>query len=298
MHIDNGFIVSAFQPRRTKPAFDDAPNPAAKATMAPLARGMSNEKYLVLKKADDHQKELQAKVGKVFDNEQMKAQNDRKNRVRQKLEKLVEHLKILRKLFSGNPKEMARALTQVFKDLKAALKEFKDATKGQMDLSFSASAAVVAPPANVPAGATTTAAAESVAKDAEDEAGERAGEAQATFESADTAAETPAAATAGVTEAFKGTVTHDELVGAVRREIGRDGLQFIKELKGILAYIDEKMLTPARLQKKTQKPNEDMDKVFEAMDKELKELRKEMQDMERDLKQGVAQTGTVLDITA
>ncbi|ESQ86781.1 hypothetical protein ABAC460_22280 [Asticcacaulis sp. AC460] len=292
MYIDQGFIISAYQPRRTKPAFEDAPNPAANVTMAPLARGMSNEKYFALKKADDHQKELQAKVGKVFDNEQMKAHTERKNRVRAKLEKLMEHLKILRKLFSGNPKEMARALTQVFKDLKAALKEFKEATKGQMDLSVSASAAIVPPPADTavtPPGTET--------KEGEAEADKADAETEATADSAEAATETTSAAPTA-TEEPKGTVTHEELVGAVRREIGQDGLKFLKELKGILSYIEEKMLQPARLQKASQKPDKDMDKVFEAMDKELKELLKEMKDMERDLKQGVAETGTVLDITA
>ncbi|EGF92204.1 hypothetical protein ABI_06370 [Asticcacaulis biprosthecium C19] len=288
MYIDQGFILSAYQPRRTKLAFEDAPNPTANVTMAPLARGMSNEKYLALKKADDHQKELQSKVGKVFDNEQMKAHTERKNRVRQKLEKLMEHLKILRKLFSGNPKEMARALTQVFKDLKAALKEFKDATKGQMDLSFSASAAVVPPP--------TDSAAQSDVKDGDTDADKADAETEATAETAEPEAESVPASASATTEDPNATVTHDELVGAVRREIGQDGLKFLKELKAILAHIEEKMLQPARLQKAAQKPDKDMDKVFEAMDEELKELLKEMKDMERDLKQGVAETGTVLDI--
>lgn len=269
MNVDNGYIVSAFVRRPAPPPFPEAPNPAAKAVERPLARGMSNEKYALLKKADDHRKELQDKTSKAMDTPEMRVQNDAKTRAREKLKAIVEKLKILKKLFSGNAKEMARAMTQVFKELKAALKEFKEAGKTQMD-AVASSAAAIAPP-------TTPGAADPAKPEDEIKA------AEAESKTADAAAN---------------TVTHDELMGSMRKSLGEDGMEFLKELKGILKHIDEKMLAPARIQKAAQKPDEDTDKVFEDMDKELKELRKAMSDMERDLKQDAPETGMFLDMRA
>lgn len=268
MYVDNGYIASAFVRRPAPPLFPDAPNPAAKVA-EPLARGMSNEKYQLLKKADDHRKELQEKTSKAMDTPEMRVQNEAKTRAREKLKAIVEKLKILKKLFSGNAKDMARAMAHVFKELKAALKEFKDAGKAQMDAVASAAASITPP---MTAGAVDPAKPE--------------GEAQATEAESKTAE--PAAS----------TVTHDELMGSMRKSLGEDGMDFLKELKGILKHIDEKMLAPARIQKAAQKPDEDTDKVFEDMDKELKELRKAMADMERDLKHDAPETGMFLDMRA
>lgn len=111
MYVDNGWIASALVRRPVAPAFPDAPNPVAKAVERPLARGMSNEKYQLLQKADAHRKELQEKTSRAMDTPEMRAQAEAKTRAREKLQAIVEKLKILKKLFSGNPKEMARALT-------------------------------------------------------------------------------------------------------------------------------------------------------------------------------------------
>jgi hypothetical protein len=262
MYVDNGYIVSAFVRRPAPPPFPEAPNPAVKAVERPLARGMSNEKYALLKKADDHRKELQEKTSKAMDTPEMRVQNEAKTRAREKLKAIVEKLKILKKLFSGNAKEMARAMTQVFKELKAALKEFKEAGKAQMDAVASSAASIVPP---MTTGAVDPAKVEGDVKAA---------------------------------EATDNTVTHDELTGSMRKALGEDGMEFLRELKGILKHIDEKMLAPARIQKAAQKPDEDTDKVFEEMDKELKELRKAMADMERDLKHDAPETGMFLDMRA
>lgn len=261
MYVDNGYIASAFVRRLSAPPFPEAPNPAAKVVERPLARGMSNEKYQLLKKADDHRRELQEKTSKAMDTPEMRVQNEAKTRAREKLKAIVEKLKILKKLFSGNAKEMARAMMQVFKELKAALKEFKEAGKAQMDAVTSAAASVVPP--------MTT------------------GVDPAKPEGDVKAAETTA-----------NTVTNDELMGSMRKSLGEDGMEFLKELKAILKHIDEKMLAPARIQKAAQKSDEDTDKVFEDMDKELKELRKAMADMERDLKKDAPETGMFLDMRA
>lgn len=269
MYVDNGYIVSAFVRRPSAPPFPEAPKPTASVVERPVARGMSNEKYALLKKADDHRKELQEKTSKAMDTPEMRVQNEAKTRAREKLKAIVEKLKILKKLFSGNAKEMARALTHVFKELKAALKEFKEAGKAQMDAVASSAASVVPP---MTTGGMAPTKPEGDVKTAEAEG-----------KTAETTAN---------------TVSHDELMGSMRRSLGEDGMDFLKELKGTLKHIDEKMLAPTRIQKTAQKPDEDTDKVFEDMDKELKDLRKAMADMERDLKRDAPETGMFLDMRA
>jgi hypothetical protein len=153
-------------------------------------------------------------------------------------------------------------MAHVFKELKAALKEFKDAGKAQMDAVASAAASITPP---MTAGAADPAKPEGEAK---------------------------------VAEATANTVSHDELMGSMRKTLGEDGMDFLKELKSILKHIDEKMLAPARIQKAAQKPDKETDKVFEDIDKELKELRKAMADMERDLKHDAPETGMFLDMRA
>ncbi len=269
MYVDNGYIASAFVRRPSAPPFPEAPNPAAKIVERPLARGMSNEKYALLKKADDHRRELQEKTSRAMDTPGMRVQNEAKTRAREKLKAIVEKLKVLKKLFSGNAKEMARAMMQVFKELKAALKEFKEAGKAQMD-AVASSAASIVPPMTAASAEPTQPEGDVKAAEAEDK----------------------------TAEAAANTVTNDELMGSMRRSLGEDGMEFLKELKGILKHIEEKMLAPARIQKAAQKPDEDTDKVFEDMDKELKDLRKAMADMERDLKKDAPETGMFLDMRA
>lgn len=279
------------------------------------ARGMSNEKFLALQKADAHKRELQADVAKAMDSPSFKVKNDTKNRIRQKLQEIAKRLKILKKLFAGNPKEMAKALKGVFKELRAALKEYKAAMKDEMGMSASAAAGVV-PPEAATADASMAQADTSdkkEAKDGEDAAKDDTDEARTETTEAD-GAKTDADATqkdgapddgtktnsGDPTETAKptGTVSYGEVVGAMRQSIGEDGMKFVKELVEFVKTIEDKLLTPARNQMKMQKPNKDMDKAFEEVEKELKELKQDMQDMQDDIKKDVPTVGMRLDIAA
>lgn len=57
-----------------------------------------------------------------------KPQDIAKQQARAKVQALVERVRILKKLYAGDPREMAHALAQVLKDLKAAVKAFSQAT--------------------------------------------------------------------------------------------------------------------------------------------------------------------------
>ena len=50
-----------------------------------------------------------------------------RNRARERVEAVREQLKIIKELYSQNPKEMAKALRHLVKELKSALKAYKDA---------------------------------------------------------------------------------------------------------------------------------------------------------------------------
>ncbi|MBW8883092.1 MAG: hypothetical protein JF615_17235 [Asticcacaulis sp.] len=273
------------------------------------ARGMSNDKYAVLQKADAHKRELQTDVNKAFDNPSFKIKDDAKNRIRQRLEEIGKRLKVLKKLFAGNPKEMAKALKQVFKELRAALKEYKQIMKDEIGMSAGAAASVVPSESDAAPSATTADAGDGdkAAKDdkTDDAAAEKdepvadttAKAAEAGTEAAPKEATTDDTGDKSQTQA-QGTVSYDEVVGAMRKSLGEDGIRFVKDLMGMVKEIDEKMLTPARIQMKAQKPNKETDKAFEEVDKELKELREDMQKMQDDIKRDVPTVGMRLDIAA
>ena len=275
------------------------------------ARGMSNDKYNLLAKADEKKRTIETVASKAFESPVMKAADKDKSFIREKIEGIKKRLQILRKLFSGNPKEMAKALAQVFKELKAALKDYKAATDKEIGASAGAVDAMM--PADVPmpppadAQAADDAAKDDTAKDT-DAAPE---ETPATDEPAQdpaVAIEQPVAAAEPalpVVDPAVAAAPHDEkhaLYGQISEKVktmaGEDGLEFTKEIKGLVQWIEDKMLTPARIQMKAKKPDKGTDKAFEDVDKELKELKKEMEDIERDIKREAPAVGQHLDVAA
>lgn len=273
------------------------------------ARGMSNDKYNILAKADDKKHTIESVASKAFDSPVMKAADKDKAFIKQKIEAIKERLKILRKLYSGNPKEMAKALTQIFKDLKAALKEYKAATDKEIGASAGVVEAIM--PADVPM-TPPAADAATPADDAKDQpaapadpvadpAGDPA--TQTTTQAADPIA-APSADQAPTDPATAATANDDKhaLYGQIEEKVktmaGEDGLDFTKEIKGLVQWIEDKMLTPARIQMKAKKPDKDTDKAFEDVDKQLKELKQEMEDVERDIKREAPAVGQHLDVAA
>jgi len=264
-------------------------------------RGMSEGKYAAVTKADATKREIEADAMKAFDAPQMKVAEKSKHDIRDKIQNIVKRLKILKQLFSGNPKEMARAMTQIFKELKAALKEYKAAVEKEIGGSASAVAATM--PADVASAGAASATPPSAEADKPEETKTDTPETEAAPEEATTnAAPTPdetktpdAAATSAPEDK---TALYNSVERKVREMAGEDGLDFLKEVKGVVKYIEEKMLAQARIQKMAQKPDKDTDKVFEDMDKELKDLKKDMDDMERDIKHAVPTIGMHLDIAA
>lgn len=196
----------------------------------------------------------------------MEATSRIKAAARDKLISIRERIEILKKLYGANPKEMARALAQVFKELKEAVKAYKDAGGQEMAMAGESARVVLASDA-----AEETAAAE------DGQAGEKV-----------QAEDAPAKTGAGL---------YDEMVRTLREDIGRDGLDFTRQVRGLIDKIKE-LLEASRGQAMIRKPDKDTDAAFEAADKALKELGEALDDMDKDIMRAVPAAGMMVSLAA
>jgi hypothetical protein len=266
------------------------------------ARGMSNDRFNALAAADARKNQIDSAAQKAFDTPVMKAADKDKDFIRQRIESIKERLKILQKLYSGNPKEMAKALAQVFKELKAALKDYKAATAKEMGAGSAAvdatlTAGVPAEPAATPQndGDKNQAKTDTTTADTDTT--------PTTDKTADpTQPDAPAASDAKTPDSPQPQATDAGLYNSVTQKVqemaGSDGLDFVKQIKGLAQWIEDKLLGPARIQKAAQKPDKDTNDAFEDVEKTLKDLRQDMEDMERDIKQAAPGIGQNLDVAA
>jgi hypothetical protein len=263
------------------------------------ARGMSNDKYAALAAADARKSKVESEAQKAFDTPVMKAADKEKDFIRQRIEGIKQRIKILQKMYSGNPKQMAHALAQVFKELKAALKDFKAATSKELGASAGAVDATLT--AGVPAEPAAAPKDESKKDDADKTAQTDGTEVAQAATAPDT--QTPENKSADPAadaqpQAKDSTDMYASVTQKVREMAGADGLDFVKEVKGLVQWIEDKLLTPARIQKTAQKPDKFTDNAFEDVEKTLKDLRHDMEDMERDIKQVVPGVGQNVDVAA
>jgi hypothetical protein len=209
--------------------------------------------------------------GKALSSPRMSAAASAKGQARAKVQQLVDRLKILKKLYSANPREMAKALAQVFKELKAAVKAFKDAGGQELALAGEAVSGAMAPArAEAPADG---AAVEEEAADAQSPPAERAPQIE------------------------DRSSLYSAVVNEVRRAIGEEGLDFAKEIRGLAVKIQE-LLETARGQARIRKQDKDTDTAFEDADKALKALHEELSVMESDIRRQVPAAGMRLSIAA
>ena len=230
------------------------------------ARGMSDAAYAAQQAKQTHADLVSAAVAKAEQSPTFSATASSEDFIKSEIQGLQKRLQILQKLFAGNPKGMAQALTQIFKELRAALKQYKAAT-GQ-DFAGADAAATEATTPDASASSDTSSASADDAQDPSD----------------------PSAKAAAASYA--------EVDQAVREAIGTDGLQFLDTLKGLLKTIDDKMITPVRIQYATQKRDKATDEAFKDMDDARKALDQDMSDMQDDISKGAPTLGTKLSTTA
>lgn len=246
------------------------------------------------KQADEARKsEIQADKGKVMDTPAFKGAESKKQQAKAKIQQLMEWLKIVRKLYASDPKGMAKALAQVFKDLKAAVKLYRDAGGDEMKASGAAASAVMAPAAAPSAPADE-------AKTEETPSGEAEPDATGETPPADgqAAADPQAPATAEPDKpAANGPDLYKAVVDEVKKSVGEDGLDFIKQVRQVANKIVE-LLDSARIQAAVKKRDKDMDKAFEDAGKALKDLREEIDGMEQDIHHDAPMAGMKLSVAA
>lgn len=221
------------------------------------------------------------------------ASETRKQQARSRLQQVREWLKIVRKLFAQDPKGMARALAQAFKDLKAAVKAFKDA--GGQDMG--AAGDVVG--AALTAGRARTGEAREAPERTQGDGGGEADRDGGGDAGADPGSPASAAAGQGAADlaATEGRSFYDAVVSEVRKSIGEDGLAFLKEVRGMVEEIG-KLLETARGQAAIRGRDRDTDKAFEEADETLKALHEAMDDMEAGIRRDAPTAGMRLSIAA
>jgi hypothetical protein len=212
----------------------------------------------------------------------MAASESRKQQAKAKLQQVREWLKIVRKLYAQNPAGMAKTLAQVFKDLKAAVAAYRDAGGQAMGAS---GAAVAMPPPPPPTAGDDKAAGAGEGEEAE----------AAATTGVDAGAKTGAAEPA--TKPSEGASLYSAVVQEVRKQLGEDGLDFLKEVRGMVDDI-RKLLEAARGQAAIRRRDKDTDEAFEAADKALKDLNETMSDMERQIRHDAPSAGMTFSVAA
>lgn len=238
--------------------------------------------------ADARKAEVETDKAKVMDSPAFKGAESKKQQAKAKIQQIMEWLKIVRKLYAMDPKGMAKALAQVFKDLKSAVKMYRDAGGDEMSASGAA------------AGAVMSAAAPAAGPEAEAQ-GDRDGTTEETPPAEDQAAQPAAEPAAVPDEAGKVATTGSDLyrsvVDEVKKSVGEDGLDFIKQVRQATNKIVE-LLDTARGQAAIRKRDKDTDKAFEDAGKSLKDLREELDGMAQDIHREAPMAGMKLSVAA
>ncbi len=105
------------------------PSPGPGASYAQLkARRDAVEALAAARKRD-----VETVVTKALSSGRLSAIDSVKQMARAKIEAIRERVKIIKQLYGTNPKGMAKALAQIFKELKSAVQSFREANKQSMD---------------------------------------------------------------------------------------------------------------------------------------------------------------------
>ena len=230
----------------------------------------------------------------------------RKAQAKARIQQVVEWLKSVRKLYAQDPKGMAKALAQAFKDLKAAVKSYREAGGQEMAMSGELAGAAISnngsPDRSAGEGAPKEAAPQESSQSSGDEAVQEANEAvtaQAAPEGDELqdAPDEDLSRSAPALEEPGRAGLYEAVVAEVRKALGEDSLDFIKQVRGLAIEIT-KLLDAARGQAAIRRRDKDTDKAMEEADKTLKELHEELDTMEQDIHREAPTAGMRLSIAA
>ncbi len=236
--------------------------------------------------ADTRKAEIETDKSKAMSSPVFKGAEAKKQQAKAKIQQIMDWLKIARKLYAMDPKGMAKALAQVFKDLKAAVKSYKDAGGDEMSASGEAAGAAIGGAASAPP------------EKSEDKGDAKPAEGEAAPEDADAkAAPAEEAPTQPAEAAGGGAGLYQAVVGEIRKAVGEDGLDFVKTVRATVNEI-VKLLDASRGQAAIRKRDKETDKSFEDADKALKDLREEVDTMEQDIRRDAPTAGMKLSVAA
>jgi hypothetical protein len=196
-----------------------------------------------------------------------------KQMAKAKVQELIERVRILKKLYSGDPREMARMLAQVFKELKAAVRAYKDATGDELGMA-----------GDVAAGALNATA-----------AGSSPG---GTGDTPDKAADGKTAeGDASGGQAAGGASAYAQVTQDVREGLGQDALDFAKQVRELARTLSD-LLETARGQARARSPSKETARALEDADKSLSDLRQGLDGLEREVRDQVPTLGLRISVAA
>ncbi|MBX7248614.1 MAG: hypothetical protein K1X35_06115 [Caulobacteraceae bacterium] len=256
----------------------------APAAMTPAyaretATRLSPPKAAAALKAEIVREAVEARLSPLFD-----AQESRKSQAKARLQQIREWVKIVRKLYAQNPEGMAKTLAQAFKDLKAAVQAYREAGGEEM-----AAAGGMAPPvAPAPVQAPREPGASDPAEAADETEDARAPDQDAPPEGAADDEETAGdgSGNAPFEEPTYGAFGHglyDAVVGEVKRMIGEDGLDFLKQVRGLVNDLRD-LLQTARGQAAIRKRDARTETALKDADEALKALNRDMGEMDQQIR--------------
>ena len=243
--------------------------------------------------------EVSEDAAKARSSPRFEASATRKQQAKAKLQQVREWLQIVKKLFAHNPKGMAKALAQVFKDLKAAVEAYKDAGGQEMGAAGEVVGAVLSAGTD-PSGDAGEhgdgAAGDAPQASAPETAPTDGDEADATLSSKPEHEQDigPGDAALAVAE---GRSLYDAVVSEVRKQVGEDGLDFLKDVRGLVDDV-QKLMQTARGQAAIGRRDKDAETAFEDADKALKALNETMDQMDREIRRDAPAAGMRISVAA
>ncbi len=238
----------------------------------------------------------------------------KKTQAREDIQRLREEFKVIKEVWANDPKEMARQLGRIAKQLKAAVKMFSDASKALGEIGQSApSMTTMTTGSNISSASETEGQAEDRTQFEDDidnkvEEAERGADVTLASTEQDQnaadgsvdglASQRNAAQTAYSEQAEKTETKWVKAKDSPQYAAYMDNMNFINEVRGFsklleLEFEHSKKKAVFTIAGKAEKSEE-----FEEADKEFEELREDVIDFERDVKAAMPIPGTLVSVAA
>jgi len=207
-----------------------------------------------------------------------------RNRARQRVEAVREQLKLIKELYAQNPKEMAKALRHLVKELKAALKAYKEAGGDMQAVGVAGLTVLAAAPA--PSETRTAPTDDELSAETGSEQDETTASAEPDARTVTAEAEAEEAARsddpmAGLASAPEPARASLEDLEARLGELMGDEA-FVQSVDGLKRKIKE-LFETARIQSAFLAHDKARDSAFETLDEALKALDEDVTDYTRDV---------------